>query len=159
YSDGTPIKASDFRATIERDFKVDSPGVGFFGNIVGADEFAKTKKGHISGITTNDQSGLITVKLNAAQGDFQNILATEFAAPLPASTPAKDQSNSPAPSSGPYMVKSYKPSKQIIVVRNPQWAANKKTGITEVPDGNPDQMTIDIINDPGIALTRTLKGQ
>ena len=39
YSDGSPVKASDFRATIERDYKVDSPGVGFFSNIVGADEF------------------------------------------------------------------------------------------------------------------------
>ena len=36
YSDGTVVKASDFKATIERDFKVDSPGVGFFSNIVGA---------------------------------------------------------------------------------------------------------------------------
>jgi peptide/nickel transport system substrate-binding protein len=50
YSDGTAIKASDFAATIERDFKVDSPGVGFFGNIVGADTYGKTKTGHISGI-------------------------------------------------------------------------------------------------------------
>ena len=38
YSDGTPVKASDFPATIERDFKIDSPGVGFFSNIVGADD-------------------------------------------------------------------------------------------------------------------------
>ena len=45
YSDGTPVKASDFPATIERDFKVDSPGVGFFGNIVGADQYSKTKTG------------------------------------------------------------------------------------------------------------------
>ena len=65
YSDGTPIKASDFAATIERDFKVDSPGVGFFGNIVGADTFAKTKTGHISGITTDDKTGDITIKLNS----------------------------------------------------------------------------------------------
>jgi ABC-type dipeptide transport system, periplasmic component len=50
YSDGTPIKASDFAATIERDFKIDSPGVGFFGNIVGADTFAKTKTGHIAAL-------------------------------------------------------------------------------------------------------------
>jgi peptide/nickel transport system substrate-binding protein len=159
YSDGTPIKASDFSATIERDFKIDSPGVGFFGNIVGADQYAKSKKGHISGITTNDQTGIITVKLNAAQGDFENILATEFAALLPASTPAENQSNHPAPSSGPYMIKSYQPSKQIVVVRNPHWPTNKKTGIAEVPNGNPDQITLDIIADPGIALTRTLKGQ
>ena len=37
YSDGTAVKASDFPATIERDYKIDSPGVGFFGNIVGTD--------------------------------------------------------------------------------------------------------------------------
>src|SRR6476659_7573475 len=104
YSDGTPVKASDFKASIERDFKVDSPGVGFFGNIVGADQFSKTKSGGISGITANDSTGVITVKLNSPQGDFENILATEFAALLPASTPAKDQSTTPAPATGPYMI-------------------------------------------------------
>jgi peptide/nickel transport system substrate-binding protein len=159
YSDGTPVKATDFRATIERDFKVDSPGVGFFGNIVGADTFSKTKKGHITGITANDATGKITIKLNEPQGDFQNILATTFAAPVPASTPAKDQSAHPAPSTGPYMIQSYKANKLAVVVRNPQWKSNKATGISEVPNGNPDKMTFDIVGDPGVALTRTLKGQ
>src|SRR5262245_53820584 len=44
YSDGTPIKASDFTYTIKRLFLLDSPGVGFFTAIAGADQFAKTKK-------------------------------------------------------------------------------------------------------------------
>ena len=104
YSDGTPVKASDFPATIERDYKIDSPGVGFFGNIVGADAFSKTKKGHISGITTDDATGKITIKLNAPQGDFKYILATEFAALVPANSPAKDTSTNPVPSTGPYMI-------------------------------------------------------
>jgi peptide/nickel transport system substrate-binding protein len=159
YSDGTPVKASDFRATIERDYKVDSPGVGFFGGIVGADTFGKTKKGHIAGITANDQTGQITIKLTAPQGDFQNILATEFAAPVPASTPAKDQSPHPAPSTGPYMISSYKANRQAIVVRNPQWKNNAGTGITDVPNGNPDKMTIDIIGDDTVALQRVIRGQ
>jgi peptide/nickel transport system substrate-binding protein len=159
YSDGTAVKASDFRAAIERDFKVDSPGVGFFSNIVGADAFSKTKKGHITGITTNDSTGAITIKLTQPQGDFQNILATTFAALIPASTPAKDQSTHPAPSTGPYMIQSYKPNRSAVVVRNPQWKSNKGTGITDVPNGNPDKMTFDILGDPGVALTRTLKGQ
>jgi len=159
YSDGTPVKASDFRATIERDYKVDSPGVGFFSNVVGADAFSKTKKGHITGITTNDKTGQITIKLTQPQGDFQNILATEFAALLPPATPAKDQSPHPAPATGPYMIQSYKANKLAVVVRNPQWKSNKATGISEVPNGNPDKMTIDILGDPGVALTRTLKGQ
>ena len=157
YSDGTPVKASDFAATIERDFKIDSPGVGFFGNIVGADTIAKTKKGHISGITTDDAKGTITIKLKQPQGDFEYILATEFAAPVPASAPAKDQSTTPLPSTGPYMIQSYKPNKSVLVVRNPNFDASMYGG--NVPAGNPDKMTIDILGDPGVALTRTLNGQ
>jgi peptide/nickel transport system substrate-binding protein len=157
YSDGTPIKASDFAATIERDFKVDSPGVGFFGNIVGADTFAKTKTGHISGITTDDKTGDITIKLNAPQGDFSNILATEFAALVPASAPAKDQSTTPLPSSGPYMIQSYAPNKKAILVRNPNFDASAFGG--NVPAGNPDMMTIDIIGDDTVALQRVISGQ
>jgi peptide/nickel transport system substrate-binding protein len=157
YSDGTPVKASDFRATIERDFKVDSPGVGFFGNIVGADQFGKTKTGHISGITTNDKTGLITIKLNAPQGDFQNILATEFAAPLPANSPAKDTSNHPVPSTGPYMIQSYKPNKQIVEVRNPNFDAAALDN--NVPSGNPDKVIWDVIGDDSVALQRVISGQ
>jgi peptide/nickel transport system substrate-binding protein len=157
YSDGTAIKASDFAATIERDFKIDSPGVGFFGNIVGADKFAKTKSGHIGGITTDDTTGDITIKLNAPQGDFTNILATEFAALLPANSPAKDQSTTPLPSSGPYMIKSYAPNKKAIVVRNPNFDAAALGG--NVPAGNPDMMTVDIIGDDTVALQRVIAGQ
>jgi peptide/nickel transport system substrate-binding protein len=157
YSDGTPVKASDFAASIERDFKVDSPGVGFFGNIVGADTFGKTKTGHISGITTDDKTGAITIKLNAPQGDFENILATEFAALVPASAPAKDQSTTPLPATGPYMIKSYAPNKQAIVVRNPNFDASVFGG--NIPAGNPDMMTIDIIGDDTVALQRVISGQ
>jgi len=157
YSDGTPVRASDFSATIERDFKVDSPGVGFFGNIVGADQFSKTKQGHISGITVNDKTGVITIKLNEPQGDFSNILATEFAAPIPANSPAKDTSTSPVPSTGPYMIQSYKPNKVAIVVRNPNFDGAMFDG--NVPSGNPDRMTIDIVGEDTVALARTISGQ
>ena len=151
YSDGSPVKASDFRATIERDYKLDSPGVGFFSNIVGADEFSKTKTGHITGITADDATGDITIKLKSPQGDFSNILGTEFAAPVPANTPAKDQSTSPPPSTGPYMIQSYKPNKSFVVVRNPNF---KPTA--NVPDGNPDKVVGTILEDDTAALQQTL---
>ena len=54
----------------QADFLADSPGVGFFTNIEGADEFSKTKKGDITGITADDATGKITVKLVKPQGDF-----------------------------------------------------------------------------------------
>jgi len=157
YSDGSAVKASDFKATIERDYKVDSPGVGFFGNIVGAADYAKTKTGSISGITTNDSTGVITIKLTEPQGDFMNILATEFAAPVPAATPAKDQSTTPAPSTGPYMLQSYTPNKQIVEVRNPNFDASLYGG--NVPVGNPDKVVWDVIGDDNVALQRVISGQ
>jgi len=147
YSDGTPVKASDFGATIERDYKIDSPGVGFFGNIVGTDTIAKTKKGHISGIKADDTAGTITIKLKSPQGDFEYILATEFAAPVPASSPAKDSSTTPLPSTGPYMIQSYKPNKSVVVVRNPNFDVANFGG--NVPAGNPDKMTISTLRRPG----------
>jgi len=157
YSDGTEVKASDFPATIKRDYVIDSPGVGFFSNIVGADDFGKTKKGEISGITADDATGKITIKLKQPQGDFEYILATEFAALVPASSKQKDSSTTPLPATGPYIIQSYKPNKSVLITRNPNFDASMFDG--NVPSGNPDKMTIDIIGDPGVALTRVLQGK
>jgi peptide/nickel transport system substrate-binding protein len=154
YSNGTAVKASDFKYAIKRDFLIDSPGVGFFSNIVGADTFAKSKKGDISGITADDATGKITITLAKAQGDFENILATIFAAPVPPTTPAKDQSTTPIPSTGPYMIQSYTPNKQFIVVRNPNFVPTDN-----VPATNPDKMTFKIVEDDSAALQQVINGQ
>jgi len=153
YSNGTPVKASDFKYAIKRLFQVDSPGVGFFTNIVGADQFSKTKKGDISGITADDATGNITIKLNAPQGDFQNILATIFAAPVPAGTPAKDQSTHPIPSTGPYMIQSYKPNRSFVMVRNPNFQPT-----ANAPATNPDKITVSIVEDDSAALQEVING-
>jgi peptide/nickel transport system substrate-binding protein len=154
YSNGKPVKASDFKYAIKRLFQIDSPGVGFFTNIVGADQFSKTKKGDISGIVANDSNGQITIKLVKPQGDFQNILGTIFAAPVPSGTPAKDQSTTPIPSTGPYMIQSYQPNRQFILVRNPNF---KPTA--GVPATNPDKMTFKIVEDDSAALQQVINGQ
>jgi len=54
------------------------------------------------------------------------------------------------------MIQSYKPNKQAIVVRNPNFDAAQFDG--NVPAGNPDKMTIDIIGDDSVALQRTING-
>jgi peptide/nickel transport system substrate-binding protein len=154
YSNGTAVKASDFAYAIKRDFLIDSSGVSFFTNIVGAEQFSKTKKGDISGITTNDATGKITIKLVKPQGDFQNILATIFAAPVPKDTPAKDQSTHAIPSTGPYMIRSYDPKRQFVLVRNPNFEAT-----ANVPATNPDKITVDLIKDDTAALQQVINGQ
>ena len=77
FSDGTPIKASDFKHSIERVIATDSQGVGLgYDNIVGAEQFGKTKKGGISGIVVNDATGDITIHLVRPRGSFTYELAT-----------------------------------------------------------------------------------
>src|SRR5215207_9838338 len=61
YSDGTPIKASDFAYAIQRLFKADSGGSVFYEPIVGATEYADGKAPTISGIVTDDATGDITI--------------------------------------------------------------------------------------------------
>jgi peptide/nickel transport system substrate-binding protein len=154
YSDGTAVKASDFPFTVKRLFLLDSSGVGFFTNIVGADNFAKTKKGDIPGITADDATGKITIKLVKAQGDFVNVLATIFAAPVPQDTPAKDQSTTPIPATGPYMIQSNSPNRQFVMVRNPQFKPTEN-----VPATNPDKITVKIVGDDSAALQQVINGQ
>jgi peptide/nickel transport system substrate-binding protein len=157
YSNGQPVKASDFKASVERDFKLDSPGAGYFYNVVGVGEARKSKGGHISGIVADDATRKITITLRTPQGDFANVLASEFAAPVPASAPASDTSTHPLPATGPYLIQSYAPNKQIVEVRNPHFRAAQLGG--NVPAGNPDKIVWDIVGDNATALQRTVAGQ
>ena len=156
YSNGKPVKASDFLYTIKRDYLINSPGVGFFSPIVGADNFGKTKKGTIPGIVVNDAKRTITVKLSHPEGDMENILATLFAAFVPTGTPNTDQSTKGIPATGPYMVTSYTPMRGFVLKRNPNWSANNIPG---VPKGNPDKVTATMITDGSAALQSVLSGR
>jgi peptide/nickel transport system substrate-binding protein len=158
YSNGNAVKANDFRCTIERDFKMDSPGVGFYSDISGvsgSNGYAETKKGHISGIITNDANRTVEIKLDSPRGDFLYILAMEFSHFVPCGTPASDQSTHPIPATGPYMVQSYRPNRSITMVRNP----NYNDQIPTMPTGNPDKVEATIITDPVAAYQRVISGQ
>ena len=155
YSDGSPVKASDFRASIERLFKVDSPGVGFFTVIKGASQFADTKKGHITGIVTNDANRTIDITLEHPEGDILYILSTQFASILPANTPPSDQSTKGIPATGPYVIQNYVPSRSFTVVRNP----NYNNQIPTMPSGNPDKVVGKIITDPVAAYQQVVSGK
>ena len=55
YSDGTPVKASDFTHAIERSIKISWGGSSFFtGYIAGAGDYGSGKATDISGIVTDD---------------------------------------------------------------------------------------------------------
>lgn len=143
YSDGTPIKASDFTYAIQRLFKANSGGSVFYETIVGAKEYAGGTADTISGIVTDDATGAITITLTEPNGTFDNILGLPFAAPVPPSTPLdKDATNSPPPASGPFMISSVQAPQTMTMERNPNFSTVKDAGATEVADANVDKITI-----------------
>lgn len=144
YSDGTPVKASDFKSSIERVFKLNSYGAQFYEEIVGAEEFSKTKSGGISGIETNDKTGKITIELTEPRGTFTNALGMLYAALLPGGTPAKNLTANPPPAAGPYKIASVEPGRAWSYVRNPAWKANGPL-VSEVPDGHFDKIKLTVV--------------
>lgn len=143
YSDGTPIKASDFTYAIQRLFKANSGGSVFYETIVGAKDYAGGTANTISGIVADDATGDITINLTEPNGTFDSILGLTFAAPVPPSTPLdKDATNSPPPSSGPFMISSVQAPQTMTLERNPNFKTVKDAGATEVADANVDKITI-----------------
>ena len=143
YSDGTPIKASDFTYAIQRLFKADSGGSVFFDSIVGATDYADGKADTISGITTNDETGDITISLTAPHGTFNNALGLMFAAPVPQNTRLDaDVTNNPPPSSGPFMITKVDAPRTLTMERNPNFHTVKDAGADEVADAGVDKITV-----------------
>jgi peptide/nickel transport system substrate-binding protein len=148
YSDGTPVKASDFPYAIERLFKVNSGGSPFYTSIVGAEKFAETKQGGIPGIKANDKTGEVAITLVKPRGTFTNELALMFAAPVPAGTPNEDLSANPPPGTGPYKILNSKPGQGWEYERNPYWAKDNSKAMPDYPTGKIDGAKITIIRNP-----------
>ena len=143
YSDGTPIKASDFTYAIKRLFKANSGGSVFYEGISGAKDFAEGKADTISGITADDNTGDITIKLDKPNGTFTNLLGLMFAAPVPPSTPLdKEATNNPPPSSGPFVITKVDAPNTLTMERNPQFKTVKDAGATEVADATVDKIVV-----------------
>lgn len=159
YSDGTPVKASDFKATIERLFEVNSPGATYYESIVGAEAFAKTRQGGISGIRTDDKTGEIEIELTNPRGTFSNELALPFAAPLPAAVAAKDLTATPPPATGPYEISAVRPGKSFSLRRNPAWTKSNGEAIPDLPAGYMDSIEMTIVRNPNTQVNDVESGR
>jgi peptide/nickel transport system substrate-binding protein len=136
---------------------MNSPGIGFYSNIVGADGCEKnpTTCKSISGIVADDAAGTVEIKLKKPQSDFLYVMSLPFSAPLPAGTPAKPLTNPPPPATGPYYMVSYQPHKSFLIKRNPNY---KKGSIPTVPQGNPDEVKGTILTDESASAQKVISG-
>jgi peptide/nickel transport system substrate-binding protein len=126
---------------MKRNLLLGAPFSSFYSGIVGADTFTKKKsaKGHISGITSNDQTGEITVKLTAPDSRFPFAIGIVNAALTPtAKSPAKNLTSDPPPGAGPYTMTIENPTRLFMLQRNPGF------NVPGVAKGSFDKFTVHI---------------
>jgi peptide/nickel transport system substrate-binding protein len=131
FSNGQPVKASDFAYTVERAIKMPWGGSGSFITpiIAGGSAFSTGKAKSISGITTDDATGKIVIHLTSAYGPFENVLAFPALGVVPKGTPFKNMPNNPPPGVGPYMTTNIVPNVSFTSQMNPKWASMAIPGI------------------------------
>jgi peptide/nickel transport system substrate-binding protein len=130
YADGSPLKASDFKFGVERALKLGWSAASFItSTVVGAKEYSKGTAKSVSGITADDATGTITIKLLAPYGYFLDVLAIPGPAFLPQTTPMKSLSASPPPGFGPYVIKNVQPNVSYDLMVNPNYASQAIQGI------------------------------
>jgi peptide/nickel transport system substrate-binding protein len=159
YSNGEPVRASDFRYAVERMFRLNSGGSPFYTDIVGAEAFAETKSGGIPGIKTDDATGKITIELVKPRGTFTNELGLLFVAPVPPSTPAKNESASPPPATGPYEIVKSEPGRSWSYDRNPQWAKANSKLMPDLPSGHVDKIEISVVRNNSTQVNEVETGK
>jgi YVTN family beta-propeller protein len=127
YSNGTLVRASDFRRGIGRQLGFGANPV-YYEGILGAQACHQHPQSCdlSAGIVTNDAAGTVTFHLRQADPDFLYKLALLLAVPAPPGTPDHPINRAPfMPGTGPYMISQYKPGASLTLVRNPyfrQWS-------------------------------------
>src|SRR5215203_3829481 len=108
YSDGSPVKASDFEHAMQRILTLKGPYSSFFSGIVGSADYQEAGK------PTEDIKGIET-----------------DAAPVPTDKAKfKSMTEDPPPGVGPYTLKVVDPSREFILEQNPNF------NIEGLPKGN-----------------------
>jgi peptide/nickel transport system substrate-binding protein len=155
YSDGTPVKASDFEHTVKRVLNLQSGGSYLFQGIVGATDYLDGGKADadIKGIEADDATGEVTIRLSAPDGTFSNVLATSFAGLVPSKTPFENLTEQPPPGVGPYEITSSVPNREFVLERV------KGFDIPGVPQGNVDKITTRIVKSPARQAQDVIDGQ
>jgi peptide/nickel transport system substrate-binding protein len=164
YSNGQPVRAEDFRNTIERLFQVKHPGIGgsldgpdAFGAIRGADACmdAPVPRCDLSdGIVTDATAGTITFHLTEPDPDFLFSLADRHPVPVDAAPP-NAVATEPVPGTGPYMIAEYSET-QMRLVRNPHFASWSQV---DRPEGLVDEIILLAAEDLEDATEMVVNGE
>lgn len=139
YSNGILVRPADIRRGIERQFTAGGAYLTYYTGLVRGQACGRDPA-HCDlsrGIVTDEKSSTVTFHLTEADPDFLFKLALPFIPAAPPGAPQGAVTTQPLPGTGPYMISSVQPGRQLTLVRNPYF---RQWSYTAQPDGYPDSI-------------------
>ena len=155
YSDGSPVRPEDFRASLEALFRRD-PGLGsYYQGIVGGQRCARrpARCDLSAGIVSDARRRTITIHLTRPDGEFLHGLAYSLAVLAPAAQPF---GRTQPPGTGPYRIVSYDRKRGARLVRNPHFGASSPGAR---PDGFADEIVVRVNPDRDAQVAAVQRGE
>jgi peptide/nickel transport system substrate-binding protein len=159
YSNGRPVRASDFEFAVERMFRLNSGGFPFYTDIVGVRRFLRTHRGGISGIVTNNRTGKIVIHLRKPRGTFTQELALMFVAPVPPGTPMRATFRHPPSATGPYAITKVTPGVGWSYARNPEWERHNRKLLPQLPSGHVGRIEVTVVRNNAEQIEGVKQGE
>lgn len=160
YSNGAPVRPSDFRYSVERALTVNrNNALRLYRDIVGAASCTASPTRLCDlrrGIEVDDAAGRITIHLREADPTFPHKLVSPVASVVPSGTPLRVPRGRTIPGTGPYRVARFRPSRFVRLVRNPAfhiWSRDAR------PDGYPNELRFQLNDDPTATLAAVENGK
>ncbi|TWE12504.1 ABC transporter substrate-binding protein [Rudaeicoccus suwonensis] len=139
YEDGTAIKASDIKYSVERSFAVDElPGgptyqIDYF---KGGDTYKGPwqSKGGLDSIKADDATGTISFTMRKKFASFPYFASFTMFGGIPQAKDTKTNYQLHWISSGPYKIQSYNKGTNLTLVKNTNWDASSDPARHQYPD-------------------------
>lgn len=154
FSNGRALVAKDVKYSIERAVnpKTQGPGAGFFGSIKGFEALSGGTSETLEGIEVPNDATVV-FKLSRPDATFLHVLAINFASVVPqeaVEAAAGDFGKKPV-GSGAFILKDWVIGQKMVFERNPDYFVKDTPHV--------DKFTIEIGQDPLVALLRLQKGE
>jgi ABC-type transport system substrate-binding protein len=154
FSNGRALVAKDVKYSIERAVnpKTQGPGAGFFGAIKGFDALSGGTSETLEGIEAPDDATVV-FHLSRPDATFLHVLAINFASVVPqeaVEAAGGDFGKKPV-GSGAFILKDWTIGQKMVFERNPDYFIKNTPHV--------DKFTIEIGQDPLVALLRLQKGE
>jgi YVTN family beta-propeller protein len=158
YSNGTPVRASDFRRGIQRQLSFGANPDYYEGILGGQACHRDPRRCDLSaGIITDDAAGTVTFHLGHADPDFLYELTLLLAVPAPPGAPDHAIKQAPfLPGTGPYKISRYRPNASVTLVRNPYF---RQWSYAAQPAGYPNVIRFDRVASPARQESAVIAGR